>query len=103
MAKTPEVTEDLMRSVAHLARLELTDDEACTFTPQLRKILQYMESLQDVDVAGVEPLTHPLDFPETPMREDVIRPSPRDAEGHPKVIASAPEAFEDGFKVPQIL
>ncbi len=97
-----EVTPELTRKIADLARLELSNEEVQTFTGQLGDILRYVDSLQEVDVSKIEPLTHPLEL-QTPMREDVIVPSPVDAEGKPKILKSAPEVLYDGFKVPPIL
>jgi aspartyl-tRNA(Asn)/glutamyl-tRNA(Gln) amidotransferase subunit C len=97
-----EVNETLTRQVAHLARLELSDAEAQTFASQLGGILKYVEQLSTLDVSAVEPLTHPLDLA-TPMREDVVVPSPVDASGKPKVLASGPDVLDDGYKVPPIL
>ena len=97
-----DVNEVLTRQVAHLARLELSDAEAKTFTTQLSGILKYVEQLQGVDVSKVEPMTHPLDLL-TPLREDIVRPSPVDADGKPKVLRSAPDVLNDGYKVPPIL
>ncbi len=96
------VDETLTRQVAHLARLELSDQEVKTFTQQLKQVLEYVDQLQKVDVQGVEMMTHPLSL-ETPMREDEVRPSPVDDEGKPKVLKSAPDVLYDGFKVPPIL
>ena len=97
-----EVNEALTRRVADLARLELSDTEVKTFTRQLSDILKYVDQLTQADVKGVEPMTQALEL-ETPMREDVVRPSPVDAEGKPKVLKSAPEVMQDGYKVPPIL
>ena len=97
-----EVNEALTRRLAELARLELTDAEASTFTAQLGKILGYVDQLQQVDVSGVEPMTHPFDLG-APLREDTVRPSPVDARGKPKVLACGPDVVNDGFKVPPIL
>ena len=44
--------------VANLARIALTDAEKARFTQQLGEILQYVEKLKEVDVAGVEPMAH---------------------------------------------
>ena len=100
--KLVEVTESMTRQAAHLARLELNDAEVHTFTAQLSQIIQYVNSLEQVDVSGVEPLTHPLDLA-TPMRDDQVRPSPVDEQGKPKVLRSAPEVLNDGYKVPPII
>jgi aspartyl-tRNA(Asn)/glutamyl-tRNA(Gln) amidotransferase subunit C len=97
-----EVNEKLTRQVAELARLELSDQEVQLFTSQLGEVLKYIDQLQSVDVSGVEPLTHALDLVH-PLREDVIKPSPVDAAGKPKVLSSAPDVMYDGFKVPPIL
>lgn len=97
-----EVSEALTRKVAELARLELTDAEVSTFTPQLRQILGYVELLQEVDVTGVEPLVNPFPLA-TPLREDVVVPPLKDADGNPKTLKPAPDTLDGGFKVPPIL
>lgn len=95
-----EVNEALTRQVAKLARLELTDAEAGTYSRQLRDILKYIDQLQELDVSGVEPMTHPLDLG-APMREDEIRPYDSAAI---RDCAPGDGPLEDGgFRVPQIL
>jgi aspartyl-tRNA(Asn)/glutamyl-tRNA(Gln) amidotransferase subunit C len=97
-----EVNETLTRRVANLSRLELTDTEVKLFTTQIGEILKYVDGLQKVDVTGVEPLFHPLEV-STPLREDIAKPFPTDADGQSKVLSSAPDVVDGGFKVPQIL
>ncbi|MBY0470097.1 Asp-tRNA(Asn)/Glu-tRNA(Gln) amidotransferase subunit GatC [bacterium] len=97
-----EVNEALTRKISDLARIQLTDTEVTTFTTQLKDILAYVDQLSEVNVAGVEPMTHPLD-PETPTREDIAAPFETDAEGKPKVLLHAPEKMYDSFQVPPIL
>lgn len=46
--------EDVLK-LARLARLELTDDEITEFSEELSTILDYVEQLQKVDVAGLKP------------------------------------------------
>ncbi|MBI4925920.1 MAG: Asp-tRNA(Asn)/Glu-tRNA(Gln) amidotransferase subunit GatC [Bdellovibrio sp.] len=96
------VNEDLTRKIAHLARLHLTEDEVKTFTSQLREIINYIELLEEVNVSGVKPLTHPFEL-ETPMREDKISHYPKTNEGKSKILDSAPEILYDSFKVPSII
>ncbi len=95
-------SKEMTQKVAHLARLKLTEEELTTFTNQVGDILKYVEKLQEVNVEGVAPMTHPLEL-NTPMREDVAVPSPINAEGKPKVLDSAPDVLNDGYKVPPIL
>ena len=51
-----------VRWVAHLARLELTDAELETMTRQLGAILDYVDSLKQVNTDGVEPMAHAVRF-----------------------------------------
>jgi len=95
-------SKEMTQQVARLARLKLTDNEITTFTAQVGDILKYVEKLQEVNVDGVAPMTHPLELA-TPMREDVAVPSPKNAEGKPKVLDCAPDVLNDGYKVPPIL
>ena len=53
-----------VRNVAHLARLELTDDELTAMTRQLGSILDYVAQLQQLNLDGVEPLAHCAGSPE---------------------------------------
>jgi aspartyl-tRNA(Asn)/glutamyl-tRNA(Gln) amidotransferase subunit C len=89
-----------------LARLELTEEEIRLFTAQLGQVIGYVELLQEVKLGSgaqeVEPLTHPLEL-RTALRDDVVRPSPVDAEGQPKTLSPAPDVLDGGFKVPPIV
>lgn len=98
-----EVNEALVRKVADLARLALTDDEVKLYTEQMKKTLGYVDNLTKVDVTGIKPMYHPQENAETPMREDVVHAFPPSANGKPKIIEHAPETLYEGFKVPPIL
>jgi aspartyl-tRNA(Asn)/glutamyl-tRNA(Gln) amidotransferase subunit C len=84
--------------VARLARLDLTDDELERFTDQLGAVLEHARDVEALDTAGVPPTAHPLPLRNV-LRDDVVTPSlDRD-----EVLAQAPEAEADRFKVPRIL
>lgn len=97
-----QIDDKLTRRIARLANLELTEHEVTTFTSQLGSVLGYIDQLAKIDVAGVEPMIHPIELT-TALRDDLIRPSPIDTEGKPRVLESAPDVLHDGFKVPPIL
>jgi aspartyl-tRNA(Asn)/glutamyl-tRNA(Gln) amidotransferase subunit C len=84
--------------VARLARLDLTDDELEQFTDQLGAVLEHARDVEALDTAGVAPTQHPLPLRNV-LREDRVVPS-LDRE---EVLAQAPEAEADRFKVPRIL
>ena len=81
-----------------LARLELTPDEESMFSEQLAAILEYIETLQEVDTADVQPTAHVVDS-ENPLRPDEVRNSPQPEQ----MLANAPERDGDYFKVPKII
>jgi aspartyl-tRNA(Asn)/glutamyl-tRNA(Gln) amidotransferase subunit C len=84
--------------VAMLARLALTDDEITVMTDELAGILGHAADVASLDTTGVVPTAHPLPLVNV-LRDDVIRPSSNRAE----VLAAAPAAQEDRFRVPRIL
>jgi aspartyl-tRNA(Asn)/glutamyl-tRNA(Gln) amidotransferase subunit C len=92
-------TRSDVERVAHLARLELTDDEKDLFARQLAGILAYAEQIQRVPTEGVPPTSHAGDA--AMMREDEVQPClPREAS-----LSGAPDADVDAglFKVPRVL
>ncbi len=92
------LTEKDVQYVAKLARLEITEAEAAKYTEQLGNILQYVEQLNKLDTAHVEPLTHPLDMKNV-FRPDVNEPSLTQKE----VLSNGPEVQAGHFKVPKIM
>lgn len=52
----PSISDDLIRHIAKLARLTLTEPEVQKFTKELAAILSYVEQLQAVDVGTVGPI-----------------------------------------------
>ncbi|QQE79967.1 Asp-tRNA(Asn)/Glu-tRNA(Gln) amidotransferase subunit GatC [Alicyclobacillus sp. SO9] len=93
-----KITEETVKHVAKLARLELSDEEAHVFTPQLSKILDYAEQLQQLDLADVEATSHPF-AQYNVLRKDEPRPSAQ------RDIMLACAADEDGehVRVPAVL
>jgi aspartyl-tRNA(Asn)/glutamyl-tRNA(Gln) amidotransferase subunit C len=66
-----KMTRDDVLKLAKLARLSLTDDELDTFAREFTDILQYVEQLQTVDVASLEP-TNQVTGLTNVMRQDEI-------------------------------
>ena len=97
-----EVNEALIRKVAELSRLELSDQEVGTYVQSIGDILKHVEQLALVDVEGVEPMNYGVDGA-LRLREDEIIPFATDEQGRPKILKSAPEVVNDGFKVPPII
>ena len=92
------LTPEDVAGLARLARIELTTAELALLAPQLDAILEAVATVSEVAAEDIPPTSHPLPL-ENVFRADEVRPClPREA-----VLAGAPAAEEDRFRVPRIL
>jgi len=93
-----KISKEEVKHVAHLARLQFSEEEIEKFTKQLDAIIQYAEQLNELDTTGVRPTSHVLDMKNV-MREDVPEPGmPRE-----EILKNAPDHQDGLFRVPSIL
>jgi aspartyl-tRNA(Asn)/glutamyl-tRNA(Gln) amidotransferase subunit C len=84
--------------VAHLARLQLSDDEIRTFQAQLEQVVEYVRQIRQLNLDGIEPTSHAHPVVNV-LRKDEARPSlDRDC-----VLKNAPAVIQDQFMVPRIV
>lgn len=91
-----------VRSVAKLAHLEITDEEVTLYTPQMADIVKYVEQLNELDTAEIEPMLGGLTDEGAATaadRDDVIVPSFSQAEA----LSEAPAGVAGHFQVPKVL
>lgn len=92
------LTREDVKKVAVLARLKLSEAEIDSLTTQMGKILGFVESLNEVQTDGVEPMVHAMELRNV-FRADEARPSlPRE-----EALKNAPKTDGKYFLVPQIL
>ena len=89
------ISRDEVLHVARLARLALTDDEVERLTSELGAILDAVGVVSELDLADVQPTSHPLDLVNV-WAEDV----PHASLPLEEVLANAPEAENGLFRVP---
>jgi aspartyl-tRNA(Asn)/glutamyl-tRNA(Gln) amidotransferase subunit C len=92
------ITQDEVRKVAHLARLELLPDEEADLTTQLSNILDYVEQLSELDTQDVEPTTRAIEVSNVTRLDHLQTCTDRSA-----ILNCAPDRDDDFFKVPQIM
>ncbi len=92
------LTREEVGHVAHLARLELTEDELERFARQLSAVLGHAEALRGLDVSALAPTSHPLEL-ENVLRPDTVRAGLTREEA----LAAAPATESGCFVVPRIL
>jgi aspartyl-tRNA(Asn)/glutamyl-tRNA(Gln) amidotransferase subunit C len=91
------ITREDVLHVAALARLEIPEDQVDQVRDQLGAILEAVGKVSELDLAGVEPMTHPLDLVNE-WAEDEPRPSlPRE-----EALANAPDPVDGAFRVPAV-
>ena len=92
------ISKDEVQKIAHLARLEIDDDQVLKMAEQLSDILQYIDKLKNADVEGVE-LSADAAFLNNVLRDDEVRESP----GPDVTLANAPERDGDFYTVPRVV
>lgn len=93
-----EIDENLIKHVAKVARLDLTEEETKKFVPQLKEILEYFELIGDAETEDTEPSFQPIRI-RNALREDTIEESLSQEEA-----LSTSEHTKDGyFKGPSAL
>ena len=96
------ITEADVEKVAQLAHMEITPDELKMFAPQMADIVAYVEQLNALNTADVQPSLGGL-TPEgeatDSARDDVTTPSL----GQKTALAEAPDAAAGHFRVPKVL
>ncbi len=92
------IDKDTARRVAHLARIEVREDDLDHLAVELSGILGFMEQLREVDVAGVEPMTSVTPMA-LPLRPDAVT----DGGARERVLANAPDARAGFFAVPKVV
>ena len=93
-----KLTRAEVEHVAHLARLDLTNDEIERYREQLSAVLEYAEGLNELDTTTIPPTATVLPL-RTVLRADEPQPSfPVD-----DILANAPNRDGQFFRVHAIL
>nr|Q47JV5.1 RecName: Full=Aspartyl/glutamyl-tRNA(Asn/Gln) amidotransferase subunit C; Short=Asp/Glu-ADT subunit C [Dechloromonas aromatica RCB] len=92
------LTLEQVKRIAHLARIEISDDEALTTQGHLNGIFQLIEQMQAVDTTGIEPMAHAQDVSQR-LREDAVSEGDRRA----AYQAVAPEIEAGLYLVPKVI
>ena len=87
-----------VKRVARLARIAVSEEDAERMTGELNAILGFVEQLNEVDVAGVEPMTSVTPM-EMKKRQDAVTDGNKAAD----IVANAPATEENFFLVPKVV
>ena len=92
------IDKETVEKVAHLARLELAEDEKEKMIADMNKILGFMDKLNEIDTSGIEPLVYMTNEINT-VREDVVKHEVT----HEEALLNAPKHDKDYFLVAKVI
>lgn len=90
------ISDETIEYVGILAKLELTEEEKEKAKKDMGSMLDYIDKLNELDTAGVEPMSHV--FPvQNVFREDVVV----NGDDRENILKNAPEQKDGSFVVPK--
>ena len=92
------VDAETVKRVARLARIRVADEEVEALRGELNAILGFVEQLNEVDVAGVEPMTSV-----TPMRMKKRPDAVTEGGIAEDILANSPAVQDHYFVVPKVV
>ena len=93
-----KISDETIEYVGILAKLWLSDEEKENARSDMEKMLDYTDTLNELDTTGTEPMSHV--FPvNNVFREDIVE----NGDGSEDTLANAPLKKEQGFKVPKTI
>lgn len=93
-----EITPDLVRHLAGLARIDLTEDEVVRFTEQLSVIVDSVAKISNIIDENTPATSHPIPLTNV-FREDIVLPSL----SQEQALSGAPDQAQGRFRVSAIL
>jgi aspartyl-tRNA(Asn)/glutamyl-tRNA(Gln) amidotransferase subunit C len=93
-----KITNEEVKKVAHLSRLELNEDEINNHAKQLEKILEYIKQLEKIDTKDVPYTTRAIEVINV-FRKD----QKKSFDGTEELLELGPSREDDYFKVPKII
>ena len=95
MSKKNKISEQEVKKIAELSRLSLTNEELKKRTEDMNNILDYMDTLNEIDTKNVEELYNVHDM-NSSLREDNYESSLDKKD----VLANSPNSNSDYIEVP---
>ena len=93
-----KITKEEVKKVAHLARLELNEEEINNHVEQLEKILEYIKQLESIDTKNVPGTTRAIEVTNI-FRKD----EKKNSDCTEELLELGPSKEGKYFKVPKII
>ncbi len=96
------INKDIVRKVAHLARIAEPEERLEPLAKELSGILGWIEQLNEVDVEGVEAMASTVDAA-LPLRDDEVVEGDTGGGKSDAIVANAPKTEDHFFVVPKVV
>ena len=93
-----KITKEEVKKVAHLARLELNENEISNHAEQLENILEYIKQLETIDTEDVPCTTRAIEVTNV-FRKD----EKKNSDCTEEILGLGPSREDKYFKVPKII
>jgi aspartyl-tRNA(Asn)/glutamyl-tRNA(Gln) amidotransferase subunit C len=93
------LTRQDVEKIAHLARLNITEQEMPVYVTSLSSIVNFVDELSRAETGAVLPMAHPLDGQHQRLRADAVSES----DHHEKYQANAPAVQAGLYIVPRVI
>jgi aspartyl-tRNA(Asn)/glutamyl-tRNA(Gln) amidotransferase subunit C len=94
-----QLDKNTIRTLTELSRIDCSEEEQEALLSDLKKILSYVDQLQEIETTNVEPCNHVLEAIVNVMREDTIGETlPREV-----FLDNAPSHTGGMIRVPPVL
>jgi aspartyl-tRNA(Asn)/glutamyl-tRNA(Gln) amidotransferase subunit C len=90
------IDDDMIEYVGILAKLELSEKEREEAKKDMGRMLDYIDTLNELDTDEVEPMSHVFPIHNV-FREDVVT----NGDDRDNILKNAPEKKDGAFKVPK--
>ncbi len=87
-----------VENIAHLARLDISDDQIPVYADNLSRIIDFVAQLNAVDTADTVPMAHPLNMAQRLRDDDVKESNHRE-----QYQANAPQVEAGLYLVPRVI
>lgn len=93
-----QITNELISYVASLSCVKLEESEVLEMQKQISTIVDYMDTLNELDTDGIEPLSHIFNITNVMRDDEIVASYSRE-----DILSNAPQCNEESFIVPKVI
>ena len=92
------LSDQELKEIAYLARINVKDESLSALKVELEEILKLFEELNEADTSEVDAMSHPLDLSQPVRKDEVTEKNERE-----ELLKNAPSSKSGLFLVPKVI